>query len=82
MDKNAIMILIKKHIIQLFPEVTEEDIQPDVKMADLGANSIDRADIVVAVMEELGIKIPLVSLGKAKNIGDLADILAQAFKTS
>jgi polyketide biosynthesis acyl carrier protein len=78
MDKETILLVIKKHIMALLPDVREIDIKMGVKMADLGANSIDRAEVVVAVMEELNIKVPLVCFGKAKNITDLTDILFQA----
>ena len=65
----------------VLPDVHGSEIQMGVKMSDLGANSIDRAEVVVAAMEELNIKIPLVSLGKAKNIGDLVDIFFQVVNT-
>jgi polyketide biosynthesis acyl carrier protein len=42
---------------------------------DLGANSIDRMDIVTQTMEDLAIKIPLVELAKVQNIQELVDLL-------
>lgn len=77
MEKDAIFSVIKKQIMVVLPDVCESDIQMGVKMSDLGANSIDRGEVVIAVMEELNIKVPLVSLGKAKNITDLIDIFFQ-----
>ena len=44
MDKGAIFSIIKKHIMTLLPNVCDSDIQLGVKMSDLGANSIDRAE--------------------------------------
>lgn len=81
MDKGAIFSIIKKHIMTLLPNVCDSDIQPGVKMSDLGANSIDRAEVVVTVMAELNIKIPLLTLGKAKNLNDLTDIIFQVINT-
>lgn len=75
MNKEKIFLIIKKSIQSILPDVNEADIKINIKMADLGANSIDRADVVIAVMEELGIKVPLVRLAKAQNIQDLVDIL-------
>lgn len=76
--KDAVLAIMKKYIMELLPNVKAEDIHAGVRMADLGANSIDRADIIVATMEELGLKLPLASFGKAKNIGELIDIFLQA----
>jgi polyketide biosynthesis acyl carrier protein len=77
MEKTDIFVVIKKHIKTILPNVRDEDIKIEGKMADLGANSIDRSDIVIQTMEELQLKIPLVTLGQAKNLQDLTDILHQ-----
>ncbi len=44
-------------------------------MKDLGANSLDRFEIIEMVMESLSLQIPRVKVFGAKNIGELADIL-------
>ena len=41
----------------------------------LGANSIDRADIIMMTLETLALNIPLHEMAKAENIGDLAGML-------
>ena len=82
MNKDTIFSLIKKHIIDILPSLSDNDIQATGKMADLGLNSIDRAEVLVAVMEELKIKIPLISLGKMKNINDVVEVFFQAVDTN
>ena len=57
---------IKKNIIEILPHVSIESISPDVSMRDLGANSIDRVDVIIKSMADLGIKIPLVELAQIK----------------
>jgi len=44
-------------------------------LADLGANSIDRAEIVTMTLEALSLSIPRVALSEARNIGDLTRII-------
>lgn len=44
-------------------------------MKELGANSIDRFDIISDTMDELNIKIPLLQFGSLKNIGEVVDFL-------
>ena len=46
-------------------------------LRDLGANSVDRADIITDAMEELGVWTALVSFADAQNLGELADVLEQ-----
>lgn len=42
---------------------------------ELGANSIDRLEIVTLSLEELNLKIPLVELAQIDGIGGLVDFL-------
>jgi len=43
-------------------------------LVDLGANSVDRAEIAMLVQESLGLVVPRVELFGPKNIGELADL--------
>ena len=65
MNKEEIFSVLRAHV----GEFVIED-----SLKDLGANSIDRMDIIVETMEELGIKIPMVNFGKCKNMKDIVDI--------
>ncbi len=42
-------------------------------LKDLGADSMDRADIVMMTMESLSQRIPLIELAGLTNIGELVD---------
>jgi len=42
-------------------------------MKDLGANSVDRVDVVIQTMEELGLKFPLHKVGAVENMQGLID---------
>ncbi len=74
MTKCEIFNVIKKNICDILPDVQECDIEIEQKLKELGANSIDRADVVVQSMEDLKLKIALVEFGKARNIEGLVDI--------
>ena len=47
-------------------------------LKEIGANSVDRADIIMFTMESLNIRIPMVKFGNAANIGDIVDIMYEA----
>jgi polyketide biosynthesis acyl carrier protein len=75
MTKNEIFQTLKKNVLEVLPKISPETITIDQRLKDLGANSIDRMDIVTQTMEDLAIKIPLVELAKVQNIQELVDLL-------
>lgn len=46
------------------------------KLVELGANSVDRSEIVMMTLENLNLRIPLVQTFGPNNIGELADLLS------
>lgn len=78
MDKNTIFEAIKKNLVYCVPELENQDISMTDSLAALGANSVDRADIIMMTLEDFDIMIPLVSFSNAKNIEGIADIILRA----
>lgn len=70
-----IVSLIAEHAVAVLPELRHHAFQPTDRLADLGANSIDRAEIVMQTLSSLSLRIPLVSTLQANNIGQLAELL-------
>jgi polyketide biosynthesis acyl carrier protein len=70
-----ILSLIAQCIREIVPQLADHEFRPADRLAELGVNSLDRAEIVVCVLEALQLRIPRVSLAGAKNIGELADLL-------
>jgi len=75
MTREQVYDTIKSNIISVLPEVSESSIAPERTLKDLGADSIDRADISTMSMENMDLRIPLVELGKVSTIGELVDLL-------
>jgi polyketide biosynthesis acyl carrier protein len=73
MTIENVLEIIVKHTCEVLPELQGRAFHPSDQLKELGANSLDRADIVVMTMEALGLKFPLVELGQAQNIGGLAE---------
>ncbi len=73
MDKEQIVAVIKKHILENLEDVKEEEIDITKSMKDYGANSLDIIEVVSCSMRELQIKIPRSELTDIKNIEQLAD---------
>lgn len=75
MNKNHIISTLKSTIINVLPELNEDAITLENSLKNLGANSIDRAEILMDTIAQLGIKIDLIQFGNARNIGEIIEIL-------
>jgi len=78
MKKEDIFELIANHTCKIIPKLRNHTFQPEDRLKDLGANSLDRSEIIEMVMESLSLQIPRVKVFGAKNIGELADILYES----
>lgn len=75
MPDTRVFDLIVEHTREVLPELEEHPFAPSDSLRDLGANSIDRAEIIMMTLESLSAHIPLVELVDAKNISELADLI-------
>ncbi|TQS26506.1 phosphopantetheine-binding protein [Microbispora sp. KK1-11] len=75
MDDVAILESIRRQTVAVVPEIDPAEITPDRSLADLGCNSVDRADIVTGVMEELMIEVPLSEFRQGAPVGELVELL-------
>ncbi|MER7204465.1 phosphopantetheine-binding protein [Streptomyces sp. CB01635] len=77
MTDEAIFAVIRAQIVDVLPEVADIEITLDHSMRDLGANSIDRMDVVIAAQDELGIKVPNAELTKANDLRSLVAVFRE-----
>ncbi len=75
MTKSEIFEVIKLNLREILPELESVEIDPRQSMKDLGANSVDRADVVLQSMETLQVNFPLYELAGVENIQGLVDFL-------
>lgn len=72
---DEIYAIVLRHVRDVLPELQSHAFQPSDSLRELGANSIDRADIVMEVMETLSLDIPRVELLGPGCIGELVDLI-------
>lgn len=72
--KAEIFSVVQGHMLEILTKLAPGDVRSDISMRDLGANSIDRAEVVVKSMADLGLKIPLIEFGNVSSIGELVDV--------
>lgn len=75
MTRDEIFQIIKNKAMQVLPDLRPDEITMERRLKDLGANSIDRMEILTMTIEELGLKGPLVELGRVDNLRGLVDVL-------
>lgn len=75
MTYDEVYEVVKQQITKVLPSVSPDMIHADASLKDLGADSVDRADISTMSMEQLGLRLPLVELGKVANIRGLIELL-------
>lgn len=73
MERQAILEVIEKHLIRSVDDLEPGMIDPEKKLSDYGANSLDIVEIVSGAMRELKVRIPRTELSEIQDIGGLAD---------
>jgi len=77
MNANNVFDVIVRCTREVIPELDTHEFQPHDRLADLGANSIDRAEIVTMVLEALSLRIRRTDVFGPTNIGELATLLQE-----
>lgn len=75
MDKERIYDAIRRNSYEVLPDIEDNYISDDDNLQDLGANSIDRVEIINLTLEDLQLEIPRVGLAKTTNIKELVDAI-------
>jgi polyketide biosynthesis acyl carrier protein len=74
-DRTRILREIGAAIREIVPTVRPEDIRGDRHLRELGADSVDRVEIILAVLDRLGVTEPLASFGPLPDLDAMADLL-------
>lgn len=75
--KTELLELIAQRTREIVPGLDDHPFVASDRLVDLGANSVDRAEITMLVQESLGLSVPRVELFGPKNVGELADLFLQ-----
>lgn len=75
MNSQQILDILVTEIRDTLPDLADQPITASDSMAELGVDSIERSEVILATLEKLELKIPLVELYGPQNIGELAELL-------
>ncbi|MCG8915253.1 acyl carrier protein [Actinokineospora sp. PR83] len=75
LDRADVLEAVVASIHEVLPDLAGRQIEPTDRLVDLGANSVDRAEITMLAMEALSIEVERTRLAGVKDIGGLVDTL-------
>jgi polyketide biosynthesis acyl carrier protein len=75
MNVQDIFEVIIRHVRDVIPGLAGHAFSFTDSLRELGANSVDRSEIIALTLESLCLNIPLIEVARAQNIGELASIL-------
>lgn len=76
-EVEKIVAIIRENLIDIMPELEDQEFSNDETFVDLGTNSIDRADIIAMTLEAIDLEVSRIEFVKAKTINELAGIIAE-----
>ncbi len=82
MNKEEILEIIANHSSEIVHDLVGHDFRNSDRLIDLGAHSVDRADIIQMTMESLSLQLPRIDFYGANNIGELVDIFYEKLQAT
>ena len=73
--KKKFSQVVKANTLKVLPDLVADDVTIDKNLSDLGANSVDRVEVVIYSLEELSLKVPPSELHGLGNLRALVDLL-------
>jgi polyketide biosynthesis acyl carrier protein len=74
---DRVWSVLRSVIVEIIGTVEPASINAATRLVDLGANSIDRTEIVIESMGLLGLRVPQTRFVGAQNVGEVVTILSE-----
>jgi polyketide biosynthesis acyl carrier protein len=73
--KSEIFEIVVRNARDVLPTLSNQHIAANASLQALGANSLDRSEIVMMTLEAMQLSLPLAATARAKNIDELVKLL-------
>jgi polyketide biosynthesis acyl carrier protein len=80
-SRGDLLDAVFESVREILPTVDPARLSPDVHLRDLGADSVDRVEIIMTVLDRLGVDEPLASFTDLTNIDGMVDLLYRRTRT-
>ena len=74
-SRNAVDLVVREVITAILPSVPPDAIVGNKHLRDLGADSVDRVEIILMLLERLHLDEPMSSFGQLPDIDALVTLL-------
>jgi polyketide biosynthesis acyl carrier protein len=68
--------VLYQHTREVLPDLASHDFKGSDSLRALGANSVDRSEILMLTLETLSLNVPMIEFAKAENLDELARLIA------
>ena len=78
MAEDAMFLALKSATCAVMTELPPHLLTMDVSLRELGANSVDRAEILMRVMEEQELRVSMIRFAICQSLADITKVLREA----
>ncbi|AYY14159.1 acyl carrier protein [Actinobacteria bacterium YIM 96077] len=75
MENLGVFETLREAIVETLPELEPADIRADDTLRDLGANSVDRMNIISETLEAQDLKVSMVEFGELRTLQEIVDLI-------
>jgi polyketide biosynthesis acyl carrier protein len=75
MMQEKIFEVVRSTVLDVLVDFDQNMIDINKSLKDLGANSVDRIEIINSSIERLNVRLPLIAFKDVKNIKELVDVI-------
>lgn len=76
-NEQQVFELVRSKVVEVLEGLDPAEVKPERSLVELGANSLDRVEVAMLSMEELGLRIPAGELSGVSNLGELTRLLTR-----
>ena len=73
--RATVWSVVERNIRQVQPDLPDDAVSADVALSDLVTDSMDRLDVVVGTLDDLGLELSADRVAGARDLGSLVDAL-------
>jgi polyketide biosynthesis acyl carrier protein len=76
--RSEIFTVVKTNIRNIVEEAHDHEIEEEMSMSDLGADSLQIVEVISRAMKDLRLRVPRTDLMNARNLKELVDLFERA----
>lgn len=75
MTEEEVFAVVREQVGEVLPHLADSEVTIQRSLRELGANSIDRMDVVIGASDELGVQVPAAEFAGVHDLRGLVDVL-------